>query len=245
MKSFINFWKGAGCGGTRAAPAGARGYARGYGFGALIVNALAAAALATLCAAGAAVAQVPDASPRLVVLGDSLTAGFGLPREEAFPARLEAWLKRAGIDVAVVNAGVSGDTSAGGLARLDWTLGSSPPRWAIVALGANDGLRGLPPANMEANLDRIIARLKARGVEVLLAGMYAPRNFGRDYAAEFDAVFPRLAARHQVPLYPFFLEGVAADPALNQPDGLHPNARGVEAMVERIAPHVRRLVTDG
>jgi acyl-CoA thioesterase I len=180
---------------------------------------------------------------RLVVLGDSLTAGYGLPRgEEAFPVRLEAWLKQAGVDVQVINAGVSGDTTAGGLARLDWALGSPSPQYAVVALGANDGLRGLAPAAMEQNLDAILARLKARGVKVLLAGMYAPRNFGREYAAEFDAVFQRLATRHGVAFYPFFLEGVAADPSLNQADGIHPNARGVERIVERIGPHIRRLL---
>ena len=221
--------------------AGQRGNARAYGFCAWIVNALAVALLVGMTAD----ASSAQAQPRLLVLGDSLTAGFGLPAGSAFPARLQDWLKRNGIDVNVINAGVSGDTSAGGLARLDWAIGSTPPEFAIVELGANDGLRGLPPANMEANLDKIITRLKAGGVKVMLAGMYAPRNFGRDYEAEYDAVFPRLAARHQVPLYPFFIEGAATDPALNQPDGLHPNARGVEAIVERIGPHVRRLMAGG
>jgi len=183
---------------------------------------------------------------RLVVLGDSLTAGYGLPRgEEAFPARLDAWLKQAGLDVQVINAGVSGDTTAGGLARLEWALGSPTPHYALVALGANDGLRGLPPAAMEQNLDAIVTRLKARGVKVMLAGMYAPRNFGREYAAEFDAVFQRVATRHEAAFYPFFLEGVAADPSLNQADGIHPNARGVERMVERIGPQIRRFLTGG
>jgi acyl-CoA thioesterase-1 len=234
VKSFMKFRQGFGA-------AGQRGNARAYGFCAWIVNALAVALLVGMTAD----ASSAQAQPRLLVLGDSLTAGFGLPAGSAFPARLQDWLKRNGIDVNVINAGVSGDTSAGGLARLDWAIGSTPPEFAIVELGANDGLRGLPPANMEANLDKIITRLKAGGVKVMLAGMYAPRNFGRDYAAEYDAVFPRLAARHQVPLYPFFLEGAATDPALNQPDGLHPNARGVEAIVERIGPHVRRLMAGG
>jgi acyl-CoA thioesterase-1 len=239
MKSFMKFWKGSG---GVAAAAERRGNARAYGFQAWIVNAL-ATSLLILAAAGPAPAQ--DSRPRLLVLGDSLTAGFGLPSESAFPARLQDWLKRSGLDVNVINAGVSGDTSAGGLARLDWALGTSPPEFALVELGANDGLRGLPPASLEANLDKILTRLKGRGVKVLLAGMYAPRNFGREYAAEFDAVFPRLAERHQVPLYPFFLDGAATDPALNQPDGIHPNARGVEAIVERIGPHVRRLIAGG
>lgn len=231
-------------GGAASASARPRGESRAYGLKARIVNAAATALLAAMMLVGAtAVAQ--DARPRLLVLGDSLTAGYGLPSEQAFPARLQAWLSAAGVDVNVINAGVSGDTSAGGLARLDWAIGSSPPAFAIVALGANDGLRGLPPANMESNLDKIVTRLKARGAKVLLAGMLAPRNYGREYATEYDAVFARLAERHQVPLYPFFLEGVATDPALNQPDGLHPNARGVEVMVERIGPHVRRLIAGG
>lgn len=183
--------------------------------------------------------------PRLVVLGDSLTAGYGLPQDQAFPVRLAVWLKENGVDVSVINAGVSGDTSAGGLARLDWAIGSPPATHAVVALGANDGLRGLPPAALEQNIDRIVGRLKARGVKVLLAGMYAPRNYGREYAAEFDAVFPRVASRHNVPLYPFFIEGVAAEPTLNQSDGIHPNARGVEVIVSRIGPHVRRLLAGG
>lgn len=235
----MKFWKGFG---RLSAAAEGRGSPRAYGFQPWIVNALTIAALLVgmSIAAGAALAQ-----PRLLVLGDSLTAGYGLPAEQAFPRRLQDWLKRNGVDVTVINAGVSGDTSAGGLARIDWAIGNTPPEFALVELGANDGLRGLPPTSMEANLDKIVMRLKARGTKVLLAGMYAPRNFGRDYAAEYDAVFPRVAQRHQVPLYPFFLEGAATDPALNQPDGIHPNARGVEAIVERIGPYVRRLIAGG
>jgi acyl-CoA thioesterase-1 len=137
---------------------------------------------------------------------------------------------------------VSGDTSAGGLARLDWAMGDPPPGYAIVELGANDGLRGLPPAAMEQNLDAILTRLKAKGVRVLLAGMRAPPNFGRDYVAEYEAVFPRLARKHDAVFYPFFLEGIAADASLNQGDGLHPNAAGVEAIVRRILPSVRQLL---
>lgn len=182
---------------------------------------------------------------RLLVLGDSLTAGFGLPIEQAFPARLQAWLKQSGEDVTVINAGVSGDTSAGGLARLDWALGSDPPRFAIVELGANDGLRALPPAALYDNLDKLIAALKARNVKVLLAGMYAPRNLGADYVRAFDGVYPRLAQKHGVALYPFFLDGVAGDPALNQADGLHPNAQGVDVIVERIGPAVKKLLAGG
>jgi acyl-CoA thioesterase-1 len=182
---------------------------------------------------------------RLLLLGDSLTAGYGLPANLAFPARLEAALRAAGEAVGVVNAGVSGDTSAGGLARLDWALGDPAPEFALVALGANDGLRGLDVAAMERNLDRIVERLKARGVRVMLAGMRAPPNMGSDYATGFAAVFPRLAAKHAAPLYPFFLEGVAAVPALNQADGIHPNAAGVDAIVARLLPSLRAFLAQG
>ena len=179
--------------------------------------------------------------PRVVVLGDSLTAGFGLAQEEAFPARLEAALRAEGHGWRVVDAGVSGDTSAGGLARLDWVL-ADQPEIVIVELGANDGLRGLPTDRMEANLDAILARISESGSLTLLAGMRAPANFGPDYAAAFRAVYERLAARHDVAFYPFFLEGVAMEPALNQPDGIHPNAAGVATIVRRILPHVVALI---
>ena len=151
-------------------------------------------------------AAFSQTSGRLVVLGDSLAAGYGLPAEEAFPARLQSALAAAGHAVEVINAGVSGDTTAGGLARLDWALGNPAPGFAIVELGANDALRGLDPARAYDNLDRIIARLQRRGVKVLLAGMKAPRNLGRDYANAFDAIYPRLAEKHRVPLYDFFLD---------------------------------------
>ena len=179
--------------------------------------------------------------PRIVVLGDSLTAGFGLAREDAFPARLEAALRAQGHRWQVVDAGISGDTSAGGRARLDWVL-ADRPEIVIVELGANDGLRGLPTERMEANLDAILARIGESGASILLAGMRAPANFGAEYAAAFRAVYERLAARHRVALYPFFLEGVAMEPALNQPDGIHPNAAGVDEIVRRILPHVVALV---
>ena len=180
--------------------------------------------------------------PAVVVLGDSLTAGYGLAQEDAFPARLEAALRAQGHAWRVIDAGVSGDTSAGGLARLDWVL-ADDPEIVIVELGANDGLRGLPTAQLEANLDAILARIREGGATVLLAGMEAPRNFGADYAAAFRAVYERLAARHGVAFYPFFLEGVAMEPALNQADGIHPNAAGVAEIVRRIVPHVVALVT--
>ena len=178
---------------------------------------------------------------RLLALGDSLTAGLGLTREAAFPARLEQALKSAGVDADVIDAGVSGDTTAGGLARLDWALAEAPFA-VIVALGGNDGLRGLNPEMTFANLDAILAKLKAKGIGVLLAGMKAPPNLGREYGREFAAVFPRLAEKHAVPLYPFFLEGVAARPKLNQDDLIHPNALGVDVIVAGFIPYVKVLL---
>jgi acyl-CoA thioesterase-1 len=220
-----------------------RDAATGYGRRETVFNAASVALAATLpMVASRAAAQPRSARARLLLLGDSLTAGYGLPQAEAFPARLQQALSATGLAVEVINGGVSGDTSAGGLARLDWMIGDTPPSHAVVALGANDGLRGLPPERMEANLDRIVAGLRARGVKVLLAGMAAPPNLGRDYADRFAAVFPALAARHAVALYPFFLDGVAARPELNQQDGIHPNPAGVAVLVERILPAIRRLI---
>jgi len=210
--------------------------ARGYGRRPILVN-----ATAWIGAIGVdARAQTP--APRLLLLGDSLTAGYGLPQIQAFPVRLQAALTKAGVKAEIVNAGVSGDTSAGGLARLEWAIGDKPPSHAIVALGANDGLRGLPPEQMEANLDQIVTRLRSRGTRILLAGIYAPPNLGRDYAERFNAVYPTLARKHQVALYPFFLDGVAAIAALNQNDGIHPNAAGVDVIVERMLPAVHALL---
>ena len=186
-------------------------------------------------------ARAAEQALRILALGDSLTQGFGVPPGLDFPNRLERALKARGLNVTVINAGVSGDTSAGGLARLDWSL-SDASGAAIVELGANDGLRGLAPAEMEKNLDAILAKLKTRNIPVLLAGMKAPRNFGAAYAAEFDAVFPRLARKYGVLFYPFFLEGVALDRTLVQPDGLHPNPKGVEAIVKNITPLATQLV---
>ncbi len=183
-----------------------------------------------------------QARPRLLLLGDSLTAGYGLPANLAFPARLEAALRAAGVDVEIVNAGVSGDTSAGGLARLDWALGAKPPEFVLVALGANDGLRGLDVDAMERNLDKICEKLVARGSRVMLAGMRAPPNMGSDYAARFAAVYPRVAQKYKAPLYSFFLEGVAAVPALNQADGIHPNPAGVERVVAGLMPSLRAFL---
>lgn len=176
-----------------------------------------------------------------MILGDSLTAGFGLAPEDAFPAKLERQLAAEGLRVKVLNAGVSGDTTAGGRARLGWALADKPDA-VIVALGANDALRGIDPTETRANLDAILTELGRRRLKILLAGMMAPRNLGPDYVRVFDAIYPELAAKHHVALDPFFLEGVALDPALNQPDGIHPNPRGVAAIVERILPAVRRLL---
>lgn len=179
--------------------------------------------------------------PRLVLIGDSLVAGYGLSEAEAFPAVLERALAEAGRPAAVINAGVSGDTSAGGRTRLAWLLADRPDA-ALVELGANDGLRGVDPAETRANLDSILAELSAAGVPALLAGMYAPPNLGREYGAAFDAIFPDLAAAHGVPLYPFFLEGVAMEPGLNQADGIHPNAEGVKRIVAAMLPYVLALL---
>lgn len=178
---------------------------------------------------------------RLLALGDSLTAGYGVAADAAFPVQLERALRAEGYDVAVLNAGVSGDTSAGGRARLDWAL-ADKPRFAIVELGANDGLRGLAPKVTEQNLDDILTRLGKAGVKVLLTGMLAPPNYGPDYAQSFAALFPRLAQRHGVAFYPFFLDGVARDPRLNQPDGLHPTRDGVAEIVRRILPSVKAVL---
>jgi acyl-CoA thioesterase I len=179
--------------------------------------------------------------PVVLDFGDSLTAGLGLPASEAFPAKLEGWLHRRGIGARVVNAGVSGDTTADGLARLDWALADKPDL-VVLALGANDALRGINPSTVHDNLDKIIVKIQASGARVLLLGMLAPSNWGEEYKHTFDGIFPELARAHRLPLYPFFLEGVAMKPELNQPDGLHPNERGVAVLVDRIAPMVARLL---
>ncbi|HYF09290.1 MAG TPA: arylesterase [Acetobacteraceae bacterium] len=176
------------------------------------------------------------------MLGDSITAGYGLPREQSLPVRLEAALRARGRDVRVINAGVSGDTTAGGRQRLDWALADRPDA-VIVALGGNDGLRALDPRQSHANLAAILDRLAQRNIPVLLAGMLAPPNLGAEYGREFAGTFERLAReRPDLVFYPFLLEGVAADAALNQPDGIHPNSRGVEEMVRRMLPAVESLL---
>jgi len=176
---------------------------------------------------------------RIAVLGDSLTAGYGLAADQSFPAQLEAALRQRGFRVEVQNAGISGDTSAGGLARLDWLLDSRPDL-VIVELGGNDALRGLDPESTRANLDAILTRLKHNGVLPLLAGMRAPRNLGRDYYTKFDALYPDLAKRHGVPFYHFFLDGVAGRPELNLGDGIHPDAAGIAVIVRKILPLVEQ-----
>ena len=177
----------------------------------------------------------------IVALGDSLTAGYGLPSQDAFTTRLQQRLTANGLNVEVVNAGVSGDTSKGGLARIDWSVPDGTGL-VIVELGANDALRGISPAETAKNLDAIIVRLKQRGIDVLLAGMLAPPSMGSDYETAFNAIYPGLAAKHDVPLYPFFLDGVVADPQLNQADGMHPNAAGTDVIIERLSPMVDKLV---
>jgi acyl-CoA thioesterase-1 len=178
------------------------------------------------------------------MLGDSITAGLGLPASQALPARLEWQLNRYSGRTRVRAAGVSGDTTAGGLARLDWVLADKPD-YVLVELGANDALRGLDPAAAKANLAKILAGIEAKGAKPLLLGMLSLGNWGRAYEEKFNAIYPALAGEYKVPLYPFFLDGVAQDPALNQPDGLHPNAKGVARIVERIAPFVQRCLQEG
>jgi acyl-CoA thioesterase-1 len=201
--------------------------------------------IACFCLAAAApiLGAVPAEAraPVVLALGDSLTAGLGLPADEAFPAVLETRLRDEGIDARVVNAGVSGDTTAGGLARLDWTLADKPD-FVILELGANDALRGIDPAIVRRNLDAMIAKVQASGAKLLLLGMLAPPNLGEAYQHDFDRIYPELAKAHAVPLYPFFLEGVAMDPMLNQADGLHPNEKGVAVLVDHIAPLVAKLI---
>ena len=179
---------------------------------------------------------------RILAFGDSLTAGYGLAEADAFPVQLEHALTAAGYRVAIVNGGVSGDTTADGRARLAWTL-ADPYDFAILELGANDALRGLDPEQAYQNLDFILNGLAEKKIKILLAGMYAPRNLGADYAKEFDAIYPRLVAAHPgTPLYPFFLDGVALHPELIQGDGLHPNAAGVAVIVKAILPTVEQLL---
>lgn len=202
-----------------------------------IVNVV-AGALAVLCLYSGHAAA---ASLRILMLGDSLTAGYGLGPKEALPAQLESALKSQGLDVAVLNAGVSGDTTAGGLARLDWALADNPSH-VLVGLGANDALRGLDTEKAFENLDAVLAKLKAKGIPAMILGMLAPPNLGREYGERFAAIYRRLAEKYQAALYPFLLDGVAADPKLNQADGIHPTPEGVRIIVGQLAPAVRRFL---
>jgi len=212
---------------------------RPVGMGNTVVRALAAvvmvlaALLASPAPAGAAAPLPADGAPRVVCLGDSLTAGYGLPVAQAYPALLQQRLREAGYPHEVINAGVSGDTSAGGLRRLDWSLRGNV-EVLILALGANDGLRGLPPAAMRQNLGSMIEQAQKRGITVLLAGMEAPPNFGPAYTRQFRGVYRDLANQYDVPLIPFFLAGVAGVPSLNQADGIHPNAAGQRQVADLV-----------
>jgi acyl-CoA thioesterase-1 len=214
-----------GCGGKEPTPQGAQG------------------AQGAQSAQSAPRAQTSSARPRIVFLGDSLTAGLGLPADQSFPSLVGKKLKERGFDYEVVNAGVSGDTSAGGVRRLDWSL-EGDVRVLVVALGGNDGLRGLPPGDLKKNLAAILDRARERKIAVILAGMEAPPNNGPDYTREFRAVYEQLAAEYKVRLIPFLLQGVAGDAALNQPDGIHPNTRGAEIVAElvwkELEPALRR-----
>lgn len=188
-----------------------------------------------------AIAQQPPV--RIAMIGDSLTAGLGLPPEQTIPAQLTAALKAQGLAVEIVNAGVSGDTSAGGLARLDWMLADKPAA-VILELGSNDGLRGIDPAATKANLAQMLDKLQAQKLPVLLVGMLAPPNLGPEYGKSFNALYGDLAAQYSVPLYPFILDGVVTDPALNQADGMHPNAAGAKIVADRLAPAIVKFVRD-
>lgn len=188
-----------------------------------------------------ATAKSRDEPVRIVAFGDSLTAGYMLAQSDAFPAQLERRLRERGANVQILNAGVSGDTTAGGLARVDWSIPDGTDA-VIVELGANDALRGLDPAKARQNLRRIVERLKARGIDVLIAGMMAPKNLGEAYATEFNAIFPELAKEQGVLFYPFFLQGVAMRSKLNLGDGIHPNTDGVKVIVDGIVPKVEELI---
>ncbi|WP_053086132.1 arylesterase [Nitratireductor soli] len=187
--------------------------------------------------------SAPAEPLRIVGFGDSLMAGYGLGPGEAFPEQLESALQAQGADVTVANAGVSGDTSSGGLSRLEWSVPDDADI-VLVELGANDMLRGIAPSSTEANLEAIIEKLTGRGQRVVLAGMLAAPNLGPDYAAAFNPIYPRLAERHGLTLIPFFLDGVAAEPTLLQSDGMHPNAEGVARMVERMLPVIRKTIDE-
>jgi acyl-CoA thioesterase-1 len=198
-------------------------------------------AAAIFCAFLSHPCAAKDEKTVIVAFGDSLTAGLGLPESDSFPAQLEAALKARGKDVGVINAGVSGDTTSAAAQRLDWALPEDASA-VIVELGGNDALQGIPPEGTKANLAKIIEAVKAKGLPVLLAGMEAPRNMGKDYVDAFHAIYPALAAQYDAVFYPFFLDGVALDDSLMQGDGIHPNAKGVTKIVVQIMPKVDELL---
>ncbi len=210
---------------------------KAYGRLAAAVNSLLTLVFCLFC--GLAIAQAESPPIKIAMLGDSLTAGFGLGDGQSIPSQLQKALRAQGRNVTVLNHGVSGDTTAGGLGRVDWMLGDKPDI-VLVELGANDALRALDAKDAERNLAAIIEKLQAAGVTVWLAGMLAPRNFGQEYDTAFDGIYPRLAAKYKVPLYPFILDGVARQAALNQADGLHPNEKGVAVIIERLLPFVTK-----
>jgi acyl-CoA thioesterase-1 len=216
--------------------------AKGYGCFAAAVNSL---LIVLLCPflLHVASAHAQNAPIKIAILGDSLTAGYGVKPEQAIPVRLEAALKKEGRDVTILNHGVSGDTSAGGLDRLDWMLADKPDI-VMVELGANDALRAIDPATTEHNLDAIVAKLKDAKVAVWLIGMMAPRNLGPEYVMAFDGLYKKLADKYRIPLYPFILDGVAQDATLNQADGMHPNPEGVEVVVKHLLPFVSKNLDD-
>jgi len=218
---------------------------RSYGKRAVAVHSLIVTAVTLIACAmlmfGSGTVEAADRPVKIVALGDSLTAGYGLNKPDAFPEQLEKALKAKGIAVAIENAGVSGDTASGGLSRLDWSVGDGTEA-VILELGANDMLRGTDPKVTRAALESIIERLKARKIEVLLAGVRAGRNMGEDYSRDFDAIFPDLARKHDLVYYPFFLEGIATQAKFALQDGLHPNAAGVSQIVSGIMPKVEELI---
>ncbi|MEI6201193.1 MAG: arylesterase [Enhydrobacter sp.] len=215
--------------------------AKGYGRFAAVVNSL---LLVLLCLVPFVVPAHAQSAPiKIAMLGDSLTAGYGVKPEQAIPVRLQAALKKEGRDVTVLNHGVSGDTTAGGLARVDWMLADKPDI-VMVALGGNDALRAVDPATTERNLDAILAKLKEAKVTAWLIGMAAPRNLGPEYVKAFDGLYKRLAGKYGVPLYPFILDGVAQDATLNQADGIHPNPEGVAVVVKHLLPFVTKNLDD-
>jgi len=198
---------------------------------------------AVILACAFAAPKIAAAEPlQLVGLGDSLMAGYQLPQEDALPAQLQRQLVAKGHDVVIANAGVSGDTTSGGLSRVDWSVPEGTDG-VILELGANDALRGIPPEQTERNLDQIIARLKERKIPILLVGMLAPTNMGEDYGQKFNAIYPRLAEKHGLPLYPFVLDGVITDRSLLLEDGMHPNTKGLQIMAERMLPLAESWVT--